>query len=72
MNNEKEILKPIEQRVINGKKFNVFRSLNNKYILQVETGVPYSEAVDLETVNYTYVETDEPIEVEYGNQDYNE
>ena len=57
-----EILKPIRQEVINGKVFNVFQSLNNKYIMQVETGNIYSEAKDLTSVNYTYVETDEVID----------
>lgn len=28
-------------------------------ILQVETGIIYDEAVDIETVNYTYEETEE-------------
>ena len=31
-------------------------------ILQVETGVVYDEAVDTETANYTYEETEEKIE----------
>ena len=31
-------------------------------IRQVETGIDYSEAVDIETANYTYVETDIPVE----------
>lgn len=33
----------------------------NHYICQVETGVIYSEAVDVESANYTYVETDDVI-----------
>lgn len=33
-------------------------------ILQVETGVIYDEAIDLATSEYTYEETDEPIEEE--------
>ena len=36
----------------------------NLYILQVETGVEYTEAIDVENAPYTYVETDKPIEVE--------
>ena len=32
------------------------------YILQNETGVEYSEAVDVEGAPYTYTETDKPIE----------
>lgn len=34
------------------------------YILQNETGIEYSEAVDVEGAAYTYSETDKPIEVE--------
>lgn len=35
---------------------------NNMYIRQVETGIEYSEAIDVEFVNYTYEETDTHIE----------
>ena len=34
------------------------------YIIQNETGIEYSEAVDVEGALYTYSETDKPIEVE--------
>jgi hypothetical protein len=34
------------------------------FILQNETGVKYSEAIDVEFKNYTYSETDELIPVE--------
>ena len=34
------------------------------YILQNETGIEYSEAVDVEGAPYTYSETDKPIEGE--------
>ena len=37
---------------------------NNKKILQVETGIVYDEAVDIDTSIYTYLETDEEIETE--------
>jgi hypothetical protein len=33
-------------------------------LLQVETGVKYSDPVDLVPCRYTYVETEEPIETE--------
>ena len=33
-------------------------------LLQVETGTKYSDPIDLVPCRYTYVETDEPIEVE--------
>lgn len=36
----------------------------NKLILQKETGVKYSEAIDVYPCRYTYEETDEPIEEE--------
>jgi hypothetical protein len=35
---------------------------NNMRIRQVETGAEYSEAIDVEFVNYTYEETDTHIE----------
>ena len=35
---------------------------SNMYIRQVETGIEYSEAIDIEFANYTYEETDTPIE----------
>ena len=34
------------------------------YILQNETGIEYSEAVDVENAVYTYSETDKLIEIE--------
>lgn len=36
----------------------------NKYILQLPTNIKYGEAIDVENAPYTYVETDELIEVE--------
>lgn len=30
---------------------------SNKYILQVETGIEYSEAIDVENAPYTYIES---------------
>lgn len=35
-------------------------------ILQVETGVKYSDAVDVYPCRYTYKETDEPIDLAEG------
>ena len=35
----------------------------NHYIYQVETGAIYEEAVDVESANYTYEETDDIIVV---------
>lgn len=34
------------------------------YIIQDQTGIEYSEAIDVEGAVYTYTETDKPIEVE--------
>lgn len=42
---------------------------NNKfYILQVETGIKYIEAVDAYPCKYTYEATDEPEEVEMPDE----
>ena len=32
------------------------------YIKQIETGIEYAEAIDVENAPYTYAETDKPIE----------
>ena len=39
------------------------------YILQNETGIEYSEAVDVEDAPYTYSETDKPIPVEEDEEE---
>ena len=43
---------------------NLYRTYSDEKfkILQVETGIVYDEAVDIETANYTYEETEEKIE----------
>lgn len=38
-------------------------STEKLYIRQIETGVEYSEAIDVENAPYTYEETDRPIEI---------
>ena len=45
---------------------NLYRTYSDAgyFILQNETGVKYSEAIDVETAPYTYEETDELIPVE--------
>lgn len=45
---------------------NLYRTYSdtNHYIKQIETGNVYSEAVDVENAPYTYVETEDVIEVE--------
>jgi hypothetical protein len=42
---------------------NLFRTYSDAglFILQNETGVEYSEAIDVEDAPYTYSETDKPI-----------
>lgn len=44
---------------------NLFKTYSTEklYIRQIETGVEYSEAIDVENAPYTYEETDRPIEV---------
>lgn len=43
---------------------NLYRTYSdeNYRILQVETGQIFDEAIDVETANFTYVETEEKIE----------
>lgn len=41
-------------------------------ILQVETGLIFEEAVDLETSNFTYVETEEKIYIEKFDEETEE
>lgn len=45
---------------------NLYKHYSDKgfYILQNETGVEYSEAIDIESAPYTYEETDISIEEE--------
>ena len=47
-------------------QMNLYRAYSDKglKIKQVETGNIYDEAVDVETANYSYEETDIPIEKE--------
>ena len=42
----------------------LFRTYSNEgfTLIQNETGIEYSEAVDVENAPYTYTETDKPIE----------
>ena len=43
---------------------NLYRTYSDEglYIVQNETGIEYTEAVDVEGAPYTYSETDKPIE----------
>lgn len=52
----------------------LYRRYSDKdvYILQNETGIKYSEAIDVENAPYTYTETNEPIEEETQEVEDNE
>jgi hypothetical protein len=41
---------------------------NNKMIIQVETGIEYSEAIDVYPIRYTYIETENDIQSEEQEQ----
>ena len=43
---------------------NLYKTYSDEgfYIIQNETGVKYSEAIDVETATYTYTETEEKID----------
>ena len=58
------IVKEFYKTRSDGEKLYIFHSKNGYKIKQVETGNIYDEAIDVEGANYTYVETDEPIEKE--------
>ena len=53
---------------------NLYRTYSdsNFKIKQVETRIVYDEAIDVESSNYTYVETDEKIELETVVNEYEE
>ena len=45
---------------------NLYRTYSNigMMLIQNETGIRYSEAIDVENSGYTYTESDEPVENE--------
>lgn len=49
---------------------NLFRNYSDEgfYIVQNETGIEYSEAIDVEGAAYTYSESDKLIEIEEGER----
>lgn len=51
-----------ETLTINNKVFIKTYSDSGYYIKQVETGIEYSEAIDVVPIKYTYVEIDKLIE----------
>lgn len=50
-----------------GVKLYIYKSENGFKILQVETGIVYDEAIDVEGAGYTYEETNEKIEEAEGD-----
>lgn len=52
-----------ETIMVNGRTLVKTYSDSNKYIIQNETGIKYSEAVDVPN-RYTYTESNEDIEIE--------
>lgn len=52
-----------ERILVSGKELIKTFSDNSKYIIQLETGIKYAEAVDIPN-KYTYIESGEPIEKE--------
>lgn len=48
---------------VNGRELIKTYSDNNKYIIQNETGIKYTEAIDIPN-KYTYTESDENINIE--------
>ena len=50
---------------------NLIRTYSDEgyYILQVETGIEYAEAIDVENAPYTYKETSHKIEEEETNEE---
>ena len=51
-----------------GVKLYIFKSENNKVLLQVETGIEYDVAIDVESLPYTYIETDKEIGYEENSE----
>jgi hypothetical protein len=49
---------------------NLYRNYSDTghYIIQIETGVEYADAIDVENAPYTYAETDKLIPVEEENK----
>lgn len=50
---------------------NLYRTYSNigMYILQNETNIEYSKAIDVENAPYTYSETNKPIEEEIATEE---
>lgn len=61
-----------ENIILNGKEFIKHYSNENFYIQKVGTQQIYSEAIDIPTANYEYVETDKKIEEQEDKEIENE
>ena len=50
---------------------NLYRTYSdlNRYVLQVDTGAKYAEAIDIEGTSHTYEETEEAIEDVLNNDE---
>lgn len=59
-----------ETIIVNGKQLVKTYSDNNKYIIQNETGIKYSEAIDI-PYKYTYIESNENIPNEENIEELN-
>lgn len=66
-----KILKPTEEKEINGKLFNVYKSPNNNYIKKLGTNELYEIAYDLIQLKFKYVETNIPIKREVKKDENN-
>ena len=53
---------------------NLFRTFSDAgfYIRQVQTGILYEEAIDVEDSKYTYIETDLPLPIQPGAEEETE
>ena len=58
------IIKELYTTRLDGVKLFLNYSDKGVYIRQDQTGIEYTEAIDVETAPYTYTETDKPIEGE--------
>lgn len=55
----RELIKP-EYININGKKYKKY-AFEGYHIIQVETDIKYTEAIDVENAKFTYIKSDEKI-----------
>ena len=62
----------IETITLNNREFKKTYSNENFYIQKVGTNEIYSEAIDIPTANYEYIETDQKIEEDSESGEENE